>query len=260
MTGEEKQERLFEIMRSYGIKNVSQLGPGTNRYAFKINGYAVKFAVNTDGIIDNFKEFKMSPLLQPYVIQCHEVSEDGILLVTEYIQAFTTFQDMLRYEDKIKRILDKLGEIYVFGDVGIVKRNFANWGLRIGRDEPVCLDFAYVYALTSELFLCTSCTARAILISTDNYSAMRCPVCNKVFSFEDIRRRIGNDLHRHEIGDLRESGYLLTESNTVTTLDEVRSPYLGYKRKKEKEVIIATKEEEPVKYFDFSLKPEDIIH
>lgn len=194
----EKQTELFNILRKYEI-DAKKLGPGTNRYAFKMNGYAVKFAINTDGKIDNFKEFKMSPLLQPNVIQCYEVSEDGILLVSEYIQPFSSFIEMRKYENEIKKILFELSKRYMFGDVGVVEKNYANWGTRIGFDEPVCLDFAYVYDVSSSLFICRNCKSKAMLIPTEDYAQLKCPVCGNIKDFEDLRRKIGNDVHNHEI-------------------------------------------------------------
>lgn len=225
LTDQEKQNELFNIIRKYKI-NATPLGAGTNRYAFKLNGYAVKFAYNTDGKIDNFKEFKMSPILQPNVIQCYEVSEDGILLITEYIRPFSSFIEMTRYEDEIKKILNGLSQRYMFGDVGIVSKNFANWGTRIGYNQPVCLDFAYVYEVSSNLFACRKCKANAMMIPTDNYAQLKCPSCGSVSNFEEIRQKLGNDLHRHEIGNLRDVGYLMDRSNVLTTLDPIRSPYL----------------------------------
>ena len=238
ISNKQKQEELFKILGNYGINAVA-LGPGTNRYAFKLNGFVIKFATSKEGKIDNLKEFKMGPRLYPDVIQIHEVSENGTMLVTEYIQAFVTFSEMLEHEKEIKGILEKLSAVYMIGDVGVVAKNYSNWGLRVGTNKAVCLDFAYVYDVSSELFICqdANCHANAMMVQTADFSKLRCPACGAETLFETIRARIGNDLHKHEIGDLSNEGYVLTQSNILTQLDEMRS---GYLKKKE------TKKETPV--------------
>jgi len=242
-----QQTKLFELFRKYNI-DATPLGMGTNRYGFKLKSYAIKFATNEDGRIDNFKEFKMSKVLQPYVIKIHEVSENGSLLVGEYIQPFESYEEMLRYESSIRKILAELSSLYLLGDVGISKINFGNWGLRPGTTQPVCLDFAYIYNVSSELFLCpeSSCRGRVMLVPTPDYAKLRCPHCGKEKTFELIRIKIGKEQHLKEIGDLTTEGYLLSNSNSLAVLDIQRSPYLqiqGKKRKKEKDEKETTVEE-----------------
>ena len=71
----EKQEELIQLLRKNDINDIVMLGSGTNRYAFKLSGFVVKFATDHDGKIDNLKEFKMAKRLYPYVIKVHEVSQ-----------------------------------------------------------------------------------------------------------------------------------------------------------------------------------------
>ena len=246
ISNKEKQDELFKILREFNIENIVQLGPGTNRYAFKLNGFVIKVATDNDGKIDNLKEFKMAKRLFPYVTKTYEVSKNGSLLVAEYIQPFTSYGEMLQYERRIKEILEELSASYLIGDVGVTNKNYSNWGLRIGTDEPVCLDFAYVYEVSSELFLCTKCNSGAVLIPTSDYTELICPnpKCGKKYKFEDIRGKIGNDLHNHEIGDLTNDGYLLTESNIETNLDPMKSFYLIPKKKNKKDLLIVKKEDD----------------
>ncbi len=246
ISNREKQAELFNILREFKIDNVTKLGSGTNRYAFRLNGYVVKVATDNDGKIDNFKEFKMAKRLYPNVIKVYEVSSNGTLQISEYIQPFQSFSEMMVYADKIRYILQKLSSVYLIGDVGLSSRNYANWGLRVGSDEPVCLDFAYVYEVKSELFLCTHCKSGSVLIPNKDFTELICPNpgCGHKFLFEDIRRKLGNDLHKQEIGDLTEEGYLLSESQVETTLDPQRSNYLEGKRKKKKEKEIVEEVED----------------
>ena len=40
----EKQEEIIKLLQSNNIGNFVKLGPGTNRYAFKLDGFVVKIA------------------------------------------------------------------------------------------------------------------------------------------------------------------------------------------------------------------------
>ena len=104
ITNKEKQEELFKLLREFKINDIVPLGPGTNRYAFKVNGYVIKVATDHDGKIDNLKEFKMAKRLFPYVTKTYEVSENGTLLVAEYIQPFSSYTEMCMYAEKIRTI------------------------------------------------------------------------------------------------------------------------------------------------------------
>lgn len=231
----EKHEKIIELFREFDIKDIVLLGPGTNRYAIKIDGYVLKIATDHDGKVDNLKEFKMAKRLFPYVTKTYEVSENGTLLVAEYISPFSSYHEMTTHAEKIREILTKLSSTYLIGDVGITSKNFANWGLRAGSDDPVCLDFAYVYEVSSDLFVCRECKTNSMLVPDRDFKRLNCsnPSCGKEYSFEDIRAKIGNDIHRHEIGDLKEEGYYLTSSNIVTELTEQRSNYLVSKKSKD---------------------------
>ena len=229
----EKQHEIINLLRTNGL-DVTELGSGTNRYAFKLDGFVVKVATDNDGKIDNLKEFKMAKRLYPYVTKIYEVSENGTLLVAEYIQPFTSFTEMCVYQDKIRKILSELSSVYLIGDVGISSNNYSNWGLRIGTDDPVCLDFAYVYNVRSELFVCTACKTNSMLVPDNDFKELHCsnPACGKRVKFEEIRSRIGNDIHKHEIGDLSEEGYKILSSNVLTELTEEQSNYLTRKKNK----------------------------
>lgn len=221
----EKQDELRKLLEKYHVSDAIPLGSGTNRYAIKLQGYVIKIATDKDGKIDNLKEFKMAKVLYPYVTKIYEVSENGTFLVAEYIQPFSSFGEMTQYADKIRKILGELSSQYLIGDVGITGVNYANWGLRVGSDEPVCLDFAYVYEVSSSLFTCSNCHG-AVLVPNKDYTTLSCPACKKQFSFSEIRRKIGNDMHRQEIGDLREVGYELQEASEEVELDPTKSTYL----------------------------------
>lgn len=231
----EKQEEIIKLLRKKEVGEVVQLGSGTNRYAIKLDGYVIKFATDHDGKIDNLKEFKMAKRLYPYVTKTYEVTESGSMLVAEYVQPFDSYWDMEKYTGKIREILKKLSSTYLIGDVGITSKNFSNWGLRVGTEDPVCLDFAYVYEVSSNLFMCRYCSVGAMLVPNEDFTELHCTnkACGRRYTFEDIRSMIGNDIHAHEIGDLSEEGYRLSESGILTSLTESRSNYLIKKREEE---------------------------
>lgn len=229
---QEKQEEIIKLLQSSDITGIVPLGPGTNRYAFKLDGFVIKVATDRDGKIDNLKEFKMAKRLFPYVTKTYEVSSNGTLLVAEYVQPFMSYGEMLSYADKIREILLKISSIYLIGDVGISNNNFTNWGLRVGTDDPVCLDFAYVYDVNSDLFVCNKCNSGAMLIPNSDFTTLVCTNkgCKRETQFSEIRGRIGNEMHNQEIGDLTQEGYLMYDSHVETELDPEKSGYL----KKEK--------------------------
>lgn len=232
----EKQEELINILRKYNIDDIVPLGPGTNRYAFKLDGFVIKFATDNDGKIDNYKEFKMAKRFYPDVTKIFEVSQNGTMLVAEYIQPFDSYAEMCAYADKIREILKNMSSAYLIGDVGITDKNYSNWGIRIGTNDPVCLDFAYAYEVSSKLFICQYCQTNSMLQPNNDFTELYCsnPACGKKYLFEDIRRKIGNDVHNHEIGDLTEEAYLMTSSNILTELTIERSNYLLKKNKTKK--------------------------
>ena len=255
----EKQEELIKLLKSSGIKDIAELGSGTNRYAFKLDGYVIKVATDSDGKIDNLKEFKMAPELFPYVTNTYEVSDNGTLLVAEYIESFKTFYHMSQYKDKILDILNKLSDRYLIGDVGLAEKNFGNWGIRIGTDDPVCLDFAYVYEVSSKLFLCPYCNAHPMLEPDSDYNYLMCPNkgCGRVFTFENIREKLGNNIRNQDIGDLEEVGYRLDHSYTLYSLDEQRSSYLKSLNKASKKKDKKEKREPEIIDFSEAFKEEN---
>lgn len=235
---EAKQEEIIKLLQSNGMTNYTKLGPGTNRYAFRQDGFVVKIATDHDGQIDNFKEFKMTKRLYPDMSKTYEVATNGDILIAEYIQPFSSYAEMLKYADRIREKLQRIGKVYLLGDVGISPNNFANWGLRVGIDDPVCLDYAYVYDVSSSLFVCRECKGDpGILIPDKDYNFLYCSKCGTKKKFEDIRALIGNDIHNHEIGDLTLEGYEMFESNVLTELTESRSNYLIHMNKKDKKDV-----------------------
>jgi hypothetical protein len=240
-TPNKQRARVADLFKQYGVQ-YGTLGSGTNRTAFKIGGYAVKIATDMDGKIDNLIEYKMSPRLYPHVIAAYEVAGDGVILVTEYIQPFLSYNEMTKYSSKILKILTEISSIYLIGDVGLSSVNFGNWGIRPGYpDDPVILDFGYIEKVDSNIFKCQNpnCHTPLLLSPTDSFVELVCRSCGSVFQYHMIRSQIANTLKDHDLEDMSKFGYRILKSNEPTTIDSLRSPYLldMLKKKKKKEVI-----------------------
>ena len=65
------------------------------------------------------------------------------------------------------------------------------------------------------------------MVPDDDFFALYCNRCKRKYTFQDIRARLGNDLHSLEIGDLTQEGYEMTESESIRELDLERSNYLS---------------------------------
>lgn len=256
LTNPEKQDELIKLLRKYDIPNFVSLGPGTNRFAFKLDGFVVKVATDGEGKIDNQKEFKMSKILWPGTSMTYEVSKNGTLLVAEYCQPFSGFSDMQQYEPQIREILKgftKRG--FLIGDIGITAKNYANWGIRIRTKKPVCIDYAYTYDVSSNLLLCCNCEAGQILVPTENYVELICPACGQHTKFQELRRRISMADHLREIGDLTDNGYLLSAPSEEVELDPRRSSYL--RGKSEYSETQDVEEEQPLVVFESQIKGDE---
>ena len=72
----DKGQMIKELLTENNVP-FSSLGSGTNRLGLLIDGYAVKIALDEDGMIDNRREFKYTEVLQPYVVKVYEISPLG---------------------------------------------------------------------------------------------------------------------------------------------------------------------------------------
>ena len=208
MTATNRRLGILETFKKYNVK-ATELGTGTNRLIVKLGNYALKIALDDEGIDDNRQEWAISELLAPNVPATYEISgniitkEDGSreiigghLLVADYAPAFANWGMFLNYQHKIRKILaewDAKG--FILGDVGTSKKNYANWGLLRGR--PVCIDYAYVFPGGFDLFECI-CGCKELIINKSNYSSYRCAKCQTEFSDSELRSRISNQ-RRHEL-------------------------------------------------------------
>ena len=209
MTPTNRRMGILNSFKKYNIP-VHELGTGTNRLIVRYQSYAMKIALDDEGIDDNRQEWVMSDRLgaDKNVSATHELSGGiktlpdgskkilgGHLAVASYAPALVSWSEMMYHQRPIRKILDSLSRDFLLGDVGITKKNYANWGLLNGK--IVCIDYAYIFPAETKVFECI-CGNPNLEIIRDTYSAYRCPKCNRVFSDAELRARIPNS-RRHEL-------------------------------------------------------------
>lgn len=262
ITNNEKRDEMIGILNKYNIPH-EPIGPGTNRYTALIDGYIMKFCLDTDGMIDNLREFKYSMVLQPYVLKVYECLPDGLIMVCEYVEIMT--EDRFTNSEIRQRMLTMLEDIsnqYFIGDIGLDIKNIKNWGFRknINRDL-VILDFAYCYALSFKAFKC-DCSPGAILYYNEKYTHLICPKCGKTYSFSDIRRRISREDQKKEIGDIRKIGYVISNPVEVQVLDPELSwreePVDTFGTKKKKKKLFDSLKDDMIDYSEVEEEEEDV--
>ena len=231
-----------EIMKKYNIP-ASPLGNGTNRIGLLVDGYAVKIALDDDGMIDNRREMLYSKDLYPDVIKMYECTPNGLISVSEYVNTFT-LDDYRERQDDMREILERVSSNFLIGDVGINSKNYINWGTR--EDGSICmLDYAYCYALRYKFFTC-SCDGASMLLYDNDYVGLRCPRCGKKYTFWDIRKKVTRQRQEEEIGDIRRLGYLLYKSEEEVEKNAAFEPEVRVKKKENpaKTYLKAAKERE----------------
>ena len=148
----EKGSMIKDLLRQYNIP-FEGLGSGTNRMAVLIEGYAVKIALDKDGMIDNRREMLYTRQLQPYVVKVYESTPNGLIAVTEFVEIFT-LSEFHEHQEEMAEILSNISTQFLIGDCGITGKNYVNWGTR--NDGTICiLDFAYIYSVKYGIFKCS---------------------------------------------------------------------------------------------------------
>lgn len=211
---------IKELLTKYNVPYTS-LGSGTNRMAVLVDGYAIKIALDKDGMIDNRREILYTKDLQPYVVKVYECTQNGLLAVSEYITIFT-LDDYNTNQEKMRQILSEISKMFLIGDVGITNRNYVNWGFR-DNGELCILDFAYIYAVKYKTFVCT-CDDTSVLKYDSDFVYLICPTCGKRYRFAEIRKRLSRKDQENEIGDVLRLGYTLTKAEELVPVNPKFEP------------------------------------
>jgi hypothetical protein len=222
---------IKQILKNHNIP-FTGLGSGTNRMAVLIDGYAVKFALDRDGEIDNCREVLYTKALQPFVIKVYESTPDGLIAVSEFVEIFT-LDDFHIHQNQMRSLLKTISTNFLIGDVGVTTKNYLNWGFR--SDGTICmLDFAYCYSVKYKLFECGTCSEQSLLTYDSDYNNLKCPNCGRTYTFGDIRKRISRTDQEKEIGDIRRLGYNIKSACEVVELNPEFEPKVYNKKEKVK--------------------------
>lgn len=188
MRATSRKNKVVEILKEHNIE-FTEVGTGTNRFIVKYDGFALKIALDREGIADNRQEWVMSEVLAPNVAPAYDISRGGHLLVAHYAPAFTSYGEMSAHSTRIKQILDQWGSRFLLGDVGFNRVNYANWGLLSG--QPVCIDYAYIFPASMDLFRCI-CGCKRLKLD-DTYSVYKCTECGRQYEDRDLRAKISQE-------------------------------------------------------------------
>lgn len=214
----EKMVILGDLLFTYEVPYMI-LGGATNRIAMQIDGYAIKFAMDEQGYLDNLIEYSLSPELQPYVTKSYETN--GYILIAECVEVINTETKWQYYKDAIKRTLYALCQDYLLGDVGYIKKNMTNWGIRDGR--PVILDYAYCHRFTENLFVCGLCGSQ--LTYDENFDILMCTNrshCKARYTYNDRKSIQGKKVDEDMVAERKARSIRLPEgiiSKEVTILN-----------------------------------------
>lgn len=179
----DKVDAMLDIMKDMPI---AVIGPGTNRLTVLIEDYVYKIAMDSYGVQDNWTEFRMSPLVQPYVTKTYECN--GLIAVAEYVNLITK-EEFVDSKEVIRGMLDILKEDYLFCDISLTPKNYLNYGYR-DNGNIVILDFGYLYPIDLKIMHCRRCGA--LLDWDSNYVKLVCtnPKCKKPHDPIEIRDRM----------------------------------------------------------------------
>lgn len=202
-----RRSKAIELLKQFNIDFV-EVGTGTNRFIIKYDGYAIKIALDTDGIADNKQEYAICEGLGRSVSRSFEISGGGHLLVAEYCPAFTSYQEMFDHHVKIEEILEEWSQGYLLGDVGITRINYANWGLR--GNEPVCIDYAYIFPSSLHVFKCR-CGESNIAIVDRTFSCYKCLECGRTIEDSALRQRVTPEARMNMLKNATTGSIRLTE-------------------------------------------------
>lgn len=189
-----KFNKILEIVVPLGFV---ELAAGTNRMAVMKNDYVYKIALDSYGVKDNWNEFKMGKQLQPWVVKTYECN--GLIAVSEYVNLMTQ-REFENSKHIIRDILEILSKDYIFEDIGLIPKNFCNFGFRED-NSIVILDYGYVYPIDDLIMFCNKCNGRIKYNST--YSELVCSKCGKKYKVFDIKSKMDKDnaLFGHNVED-----------------------------------------------------------
>ena len=196
-----KGSKILFLLKDLGFV---EIGSGTNRLTVRHIDYVYKIALDSYGVRDNWCEFNMSPELQPYVTKTYETN--GIIAVAQYANLITK-QEFIDSMDNIRSILEILSENYIFCDMGLIPKNYCNYGF-LDTGELVILDFAYIYKRDPKIMFCRKCGSP--IRWNKDFTKFNCIKCGREHDPIDIRDRMwkSEDSFHYEDTDIGDNDYL----------------------------------------------------
>ena len=240
-----KSELLLSILDKYQVP-YSRLGGGTNRFGILIEEYAVKIALDSDGVIDNCIETLHSRYFYPDAIPIYELSGNYCIEVTKYGK-ICDLADFKRLEPQMREILQRLSDKYLIGDIGINVNNYVNWTVD-DEGKPAMMDFAYIYPMAHIRLRCSCENTGNYLIPDGNFDKLICPACHKQWTFGQIRQRIPRERLLEIIKDIMNDIYVLknTDEEQTIPINPRISPDRIKKDKKKKFKLEENQEYDPL--------------
>lgn len=209
-----KMDLVQRLLNREGIKT-SALGGATNRYAFIVEGYAVKVALDDQGYKDNLMEFSLTQEM-PDTQDSYETN--GYVLVQE-LGRNLSIEEWVLHKHDILRKLDNLGKDYLLGDVGYFDVNITNWVMSDNGEVQIC-DYAYCHRLTENLFTCPMCGS--ILAYDECFVNVLCTDranCHEKYSYNDIKAIQGDKVDWDMIHEALASSVKIPEGEMYVDVD-----------------------------------------
>ena len=159
-------------------------------------------------LVDNFAEAKRSQELYMYLAKTYE--SNLLINIAEYVTIISQ-TEFSENEEPIRATLADIAKQYLFDDVGFIKKNYCNWGIRQegGDEKLVILDYGYMYPLVGqnrdELFKCPVCGGKlkwngtySKLVCQGNGSGLYHGRCMCTMTPNEIRHRMNHNLDSYE--------------------------------------------------------------
>lgn len=180
----QRAEYIAQLLEPFGFV---ELGTGTNRIAFRKDGYVFKIALDRRGFIDNMSEYFRSIEYPQYLAKVYECNRTIIVMEYVNLMAEDEFDDN---KEQLRKILDKLSASYVIDDLGLTKKNYCNWGYRHADEEIVALDYAYLYPIKGNEHVMV-CNCGGEIVPNSSYTGYKCSNANCGLTYT------ASELHNH---------------------------------------------------------------
>lgn len=193
------KERDFEIGELMKDRGFQLVGGGTNRRYFMhcVDRVGAKVATDKVGFLASMREYFNQNVIKPFCTKIFEVSELGIVSLSERFVPFKTMDEYAKYAEAIHEILFYKFRQNNIGMEDIGLRSYKNWGVR-PEFGPGLLDFPTMYVLDPKKRYCDRIVNGHICGGTmdydEGYDIIRCNECRTTYHPKDLALTNGTDL------------------------------------------------------------------